>query len=158
MAPHPPTLVTPRQKPGRSSITRQDTWLAGGRADQLSRARIAATNASRSSRRCSTISMTILTSTTSYPWTRMFQKPTICRIVAVRAGATHPPRSRRSNSSRLVRGSPRRVRDDVRGHVEPGLDRDLQRMLDEPLLPHIGGDGGGPRELAELLDARLDEG
>src|SRR6185369_1977046 len=50
------------------------------------------------------------------------------------------------------------VRDDVGGHVERGLNGDLKRVLDEPLLPYIGRDGRGPGKLAQLLNTRLDEG
>ncbi len=49
------------------------------------------------------------------------------------------------------------VGDVVGGDVEGGLYRDLERVLDEPLLLHVGAQRGREGELTQLADARLDE-
>ena len=41
-------------------------------------------------------------------------------------------------------------RDDVRSHVERGLDAELKRMLNEPLLSDIGFDFAGPSLCRDL--------
>lgn len=48
------------------------------------------------------------------------------------------------------------VGDEVRGDVERGLDGDLERVLDEPLLANVGPQRARPGELLELPDVRLD--
>jgi len=49
------------------------------------------------------------------------------------------------------------VRYDVRCHVERGLDGNLQRVLDESLLPHVRGQHFGPGQPVEVRQARLDQ-
>ena len=50
------------------------------------------------------------------------------------------------------------IRDDVRGDIERGLNRELQGMFDEPLLANVVTEIIGARETPKLRDVRFDLG